>query len=360
MSSFWYKRPILGLGIALGLFAGSAAQATPMDTLSDVLSSYNVFLSGNMGSSANPYTSSSQGAIAVGGDAYFRSFGLATQVGQGGDGLIVGGNLTFQSGTVHGNALVGGNATFPTNYGGATVTGQLRANAIGTAPTQVQGGTTVGGNPVMLDFAAVSAQLLLASQFMDSAEALAQGTAGTMNKPWGNQIVLTGTSTGINFFELTAADLAALGSASFTINAPSGSTAIINVTGTDVRVGAPGNFGFFYNGIDASNVIFNMPEATTLAIRSFDGSIVAPNATVEFLNGRFNGTLVAANLTGRTWQTGNFNNVGFDGALPIVPQLAEVNAPAAVPEPSTLLLLAGGLAAFGYGRLRRRPGAGAA
>lgn len=338
--------------VAASLFAVPAA-ATPMDTLATIAGTYNVYVSGNLGSAAQPYTSDSEGAMAVGGNAFFRSFAVGGVNTHGAPALTVGGNLTYEAGTIHGDAWVGGNASFPLNYGGTTVTGSLNVGTLGTAPTQVGGTTTTGAGPVPLNFASVTADLQAASQFLQSAAAIAQGTLGSVALLYGHQLHLTGTGTGINYFNLTDAQFAVLGSGSFTIDAPAGSTAIINVSGSSITVGSPGNFGFFYNGIGVDHVLFNFYEATTLAMQSFDGSILAPLATVSYVNGQMNGTLMAANLSSTTWQNGEFHDDPFRGLLP---QIAETgDGPTAMDEPAPLAVLGFGLlAAAGLRRLSGR------
>lgn len=335
---------------AVAMLHAATAAAGPIDTLASVLQTYNVYVSGNLGSAAQPYTSDSEGAIAVGGDAYFRSFATAVSTTHGAPALTVGGSLGYEAGTIHGDAWVGGTPSFPMTYGGTTITGRLQTSApsVPNPPTQVGQPTVVNAGPVPFDFAATGTALAAASQFLNSAAALSQGALGTAQLLFGHQLVLTGLSNAINYFALTAAQFAVLGSGSFTVNAPAGSTAIINVSGTDVTVGSPGNFGFFFNGIGLDHVLFNFYEATSLTMQSFDGSILAPLATVGYTNGQMRGSFVAANLASTTWLNGEFHDDPFAGLLPSM----LTNASAVVGEPAPLAAIAAGL--LGLGLLRRR------
>ncbi|HUN50196.1 MAG TPA: choice-of-anchor A family protein [Candidatus Sulfotelmatobacter sp.] len=324
-----------------------------MQTLDTILGTYNVYLSGNMGSAANPYTSDSQGPMAIGGNAYLRSFSTASNTTNGVAALTVGGNLTEQSGTINGNAFVGGTASFPTSFGGTTIKGSLNAaGGIGTAPTQVTGGTHTGSSVTLpLPFSAVSSDLAVASQLLASETPTAGDSVQIVN---GNQIKLNANAAGINYFTLTAAELANLGSASFTINAAhAGETIIINVDDSGaVTFGAPGNFGFTLNGVSAENVLFNLANASsvTMSSMSLQGSLLAPDATVNFTNGNIVGSLIADNLNSVTYQDGEFEDGLFDGTLPILP----TGDSTSVPEPSSFALFGGALALLALGMRSRR------
>src|SRR5258707_975560 len=103
----------VALATAAGLtMLSGVAQAAPLTTLGDVLSTYNVMVFGNMGTAANPYSSDSHGPVAVGGDAYFRDFTIAEDTNHGVNALTVGGNLNQLRAQDGGNVFVGGNADF--------------------------------------------------------------------------------------------------------------------------------------------------------------------------------------------------------------------------------------------------------
>ena len=314
------------------------ARAEAIVTLASIASHYNVFILGNMGSAASPYTSDSEGPMAVGGDLYLQDFTTAATSTNGGPALVVGGNMTETRGTINGNVFIGGNANFTTNAGGTTVNGNL--DVLGTlvsAPTQVTGTTKTGvaAAPLPINFQTIGNDLKAASLALTTTAYTSQGATGTvvLNN---HQLTLTGAGSGLNFFTVTAAQMAQLGSGSLTINLPAGATAIINVSGQAVTVGNPGNFGFFFNGVTSDHVIFNFYEATSLSMQSFSGSILAPLATVSFTNGQLIGSLTAGALSSTLYQNGEFHNVLFSGSLPT--PVTETST--AVPEPATLTLFA--------------------
>jgi choice-of-anchor A domain-containing protein len=72
---------------------------------------------------------------------------------------------------------------------------------------------------------------------------------------------------------------------------------LINVAGTSASVGS---VGITLNGGVASATLWNFYEATTLALSAinFQGSALAPNATVTFNNGQLNGTMVGYDISG--------------------------------------------------------------
>lgn len=100
-------------------------------------------------------------------------------------------------------------------------------------------------------------------------------------------------------------------------------TLLINVSGLTANINADFANGFTNN---ESKIIFNFYEATTVNVnRNFRGGIYAPLATVNQLNGNFDGTVVANVLN----QKFEIHDKRFDGYLPYN-----------VPEPSAPLLAA--------------------
>jgi len=229
---------------------------------------FNVFVTGD----AALQGSDSQGALAVGGAATLRDYSVgATLPNSNGtrDALIVGGNLTFTNGSVqNGNAVYGGSGTL--------------INVIFP-----QGGRARQGS--VLDFRAAASQLGSLSAYY--ATLTPNGTTSVQN----GALTLSGSSTTLNVF--TVSGTAVARARSVTINAPASSTVLVNIDGT---TGGFTNASFTLNGVDASHVLYNFPQAMTLTLQhvAIQGSILAPSAAIDFTAGVINGTLVGASLSG--------------------------------------------------------------
>ncbi len=299
-----YKNaPILAGFAAIALMGASAAQA---DTAKD----YNGFIIGGY----TGQNSSTEGRLAVGGNASLSSYGTATQLGvpaNGTDTLVVGGNLAYSNGQVfNGNVVVGGTTT-----GNVTV-------ANGTQRT--------GAGPV--DFNAEATRLRALSTQLS--QQIATGTSGFQ---YGG-LTFTGNESGLNVFNLSGAQLAMANS--FSVVVPTGSFALFNISGV---VDQASNFGMFLTNITASNILYNFYEATSLTINSVGvkGTVLAPLANVTFNNGSVQGTLIAASLNGQ----GNLINAGYAGTL--------LDPVTAVPETATWIMMILGFGMVG-GALRAR------
>jgi choice-of-anchor A domain-containing protein len=182
-------------------------------------------------------------------------------------------------------------------------------------------------------------------------ESLALGalaSTGSVQLQNGNDLILTGLSPTLNVFTVTAAQLASA-SDYLGINAPAGSTIIVNVTGgaggsTSVQVPK-----LFYNGQQVSgdspaddDILFNFYQAQSDVNFNgqFSASVLAPFATVTG-NSQLDGTIIAAAFD----DSGEVHNVEFTGDLP--------TDPGTTPEPSSLILLATGAVGV-WGAVRRR------
>jgi choice-of-anchor A domain-containing protein len=266
------------------LIAAPAAHAsTFMDTLANVSSTYNLYVSGNLGSNSSPLTSDTEGKVATGGSAYFQNYEIGAK-NSGGDVLVVGGDMKFQGGTIHGNVVTGGKANFPT---GSTVQGTVRAGGgVASTPTSYNGTVTYTGLP--LDFTTTTASLATASAYLNSAAAQSQGTLGAAVKTNG-ALNLTSSATGLVFFDINASDLVGINGLNF--NVGSTATVIINLIGQ--TGGTLTNYGFLGN-YQAGQTLFNFVDATSLTTANlgFYGSILAPNADVDATYGQFNGSII--------------------------------------------------------------------
>jgi hypothetical protein len=118
---------------------------------------------------------------------------------------------------------------------------------------------------------------------------------GTTQNRFGT-IILTGNNAGQNVFNVPASML--WNAFDLIINTPAGSSAIVNITGTEARMQF---MGFHLNGVSKENVILNFPQATTVTFQGIGifANVLAPRAHVEFSNGQLNGTLVADSWNGQ-------------------------------------------------------------
>jgi choice-of-anchor A domain-containing protein len=249
---------------------------------------FNLFVLGDLTQSG----SDTEGRIAVGGDARLDGYSVGTALPPSGgsrDDLVVGETVVFTNGAVpNGNAVFGVLGTF-TNVGFGS-------------------GASRQGEP--LDFGAVAAALLARSEAWG---ALAPDGTTSVQYYGGSRAVvtLTGTRPGLNVFALRGADLSSTNTLSIT--APAGATVLVNVSGAEVQIRG---MGFSVQGADREHVIYNLPEATTLALDGVgvEGTILAPRADTSFAGGAINGTLVAASLTG----PGESHAHAFAGCTPVL------------------------------------------
>jgi choice-of-anchor A domain-containing protein len=172
---------------------------------------------------------------------------------------------------------------------------------------------------------------------------LGQLTANsTVNNNGYGTITLTGTDPTLEIFDLPIADLG--GSNALDINVNASATVLINVMGISVTTS---NSGFFLNGTQNigngatgyEHILFNFYQATSINFGgTFQGTVLAPNASVTGGGGQIDGGLIAQSYSGNL----EFHDLLFNGSLP-----------APVPEPSPLILCGIGLLLVGLGRYRR-------
>lgn len=308
---------------------------------------FNLFVFGNNTQSG----SDSQGRVAVGGNALFGSFTVASSMGNNTDNLIVGGNLTNTYTTFHGGVLVGGDLTWktPTILGRVAVNGNANftdwgsvngpVNVVGSysAPNYFPPNQNTGVNPFPFDFNDVESYLVSQAAYL----ATLPSNGSVSIAPSSGAITLTANNPSDSYvsFNLTAAEMADASGGGLTINAPAGSTVVVNVTGP---VSSMVSFGISLNGVDKQHVLYNFHDATNLTLNQIGvmGSILAPLADVNFAGGAIDGTIIANNLTG----PGESHLFLFKGDLPLQP----------IPEPATVVLGCFGIATLLGLRYRRR------
>lgn len=301
---------------------------------------YNVFVFSSYSTSG---WTDIEGSTAVGGSfASGGSMGFDQKPGTAHPavaGLVVGGSLALAGGQVNGDAWVGG-ATSSVNYGTFTVTGDLHYGNAPSGHVNVYGtSTALHGNPLPIDFSSAATSL---TQLSNALNNMASNGAVTGNA---SNYTLTATNCTLCVFNLTGGSMH-----SMTINAPSGSTVLINVSGSSSSF-SNGSINYA-GGATAANTIFNFNAATTLTTSSigFNGSILAPLATFTGMNGNINGELIAKAVSGETaeFESGNIFRGSFGSGTTGASNFA-------APEPSTWISLLTALVGFaGFQRRRAK------
>jgi choice-of-anchor A domain-containing protein len=334
-------------GLLLVAFSG-LAQANQL-TLG-AAQGFNVFTFGDF----TEYNTDAQGKMAIGGNFAPSNGGSFTIAGTSSDAagvydLVVAGNFTMSNNSMGGgDAWVGGNMTWNnismshnayvvgsyTNTGGGSVGGAIDTAGSYNGPSYLNHAIkTASSMPAPIDFLSARTNLDSVSTALAS-----EAPNGTTAFDGHSTYTLTGASSTLNVFNLSASSY---NSATININAPVGSTVVVNVAGTSDSF----TYGSInLNGIPNSNVIFNFASATVLSLNGigFNASILAPFATFTGTYGNINGELIAQSVAGTT----QLNSDAFTGNLGGGPGggVPETTGIASTPEPSTWLsLVTGGI-----------------
>lgn len=190
------------------------------------------------------------------------------------------------------------------------------------------------------------------------AKTIAGATTSILYEQYDSDVTLakfTGTDATENVFNVAAGDLSTLKKLTFDV--PETAKVVVNVEGDALDLGG---FGVYFGDQDCNpgadrtvhmwcrdrsqNVIFNFAQARALSISEVGwmGSILTPNADIEFNNGHINGTLIAGGLSG----TGESHLHLFNSDQP------PGEPPTSVPEPTGLVAL--GLLGAGLTRFSRK------
>ncbi|MEM6255272.1 MAG: choice-of-anchor A family protein [Cyanobacteria bacterium P01_D01_bin.156] len=313
--STWQCAISLAVGaIALNPIEGNAASYSLGEA-----ADYNVVVLGDY----NMFNTDVQGKLAVGGNLTANTFGVGERLrgDAHGNTLVVGGNIDLSNGKVYGDAVYGGTATVTEDVGfefrANDNTIIHRAELSQKSPLNF---ATLGKN--LQNLAQRIADAALGNSYTEAIQPIAGGLAKTITgattrilyEEYGGDTTLatfTGTDTTENVFNVTADALANLKKLTFDI--PDTAKTIINVAGDSLALGG---FGFYFGEQDCNpgadrtvhmwcrdrsqNILFNFEEANNLSISEVGwmGSILAPNADIQFNNGHINGTLIAGSLSG--------------------------------------------------------------
>jgi len=307
---------------------GSATSTSDVDGRSFIGGS----VSGGTYATSNLMTSSYPGLIVK---------GSASNVMVNSQGTVVGGSIANSTINNGSSAIMGSSSN--TSYNGAGVTyvaGTVQGGNLNqTRLTSLSQNATLQQEVATTDAMAATtmkSSLGALSSQLSKLQATGSYTVDNKNKVTFNA---TANTSGIAVIDLTGSNsntLTAFKKFAFNVD-KSISTLVFNVDSSNIAIAA--NFLADSSQKLASNIIWNFYNATQISLSNqFDGSVLAPNASLTNYN-EINGGVYVNSLT----QRGSINLATFNGVLP------------AVPEPETYLLLVLGGALLCWRQQRRQP-----
>ncbi|MGA5819491.1 choice-of-anchor A family protein [Kitasatospora sp. NPDC094028] len=308
-----------GSFVLAGLVA-PAAQAAPAEECRNlgVANLYGEFIEGD-----DHHVPDAEGAVAVGGDAYFGGgFSVGQELTQAEVDALPGKNALVVAGSLNGanTQVMKGNGVYGSKADGAIVQAHAGTVAQGSAP---------------IDFKAEFAKLRAAS----TALAAVPQTAGATVQTDGAKLTFTGGDATYNSFTVDAAKLQ--GAKDIYLRVPAGAVTVVNVTGGSYDMAAAGTTGFNLwdapketwvlddklqsaaGGAIRAKLLWNFPTATKVVKNSaaaWAGTVLAPNAAFDLgSGGPVNGSVIAASLTGKGGA--ETHHYPFTGCLPTTPTM---------------------------------------
>ena len=274
--------PFAGVAFAGTNPASAQIQCSTLDQATGItgFSNFSLFTPGNV-TVSTPVDI--QGAAAIGGTAMLDNY---TVDSANATPLPLGYSLvapTLANGSTviitDGNYAYGGNPAHVYNNGSGT---------------RIPASAATDTNP--LDFAQLSSDL---SGFSAGLAAIAPNM--TLSKIDPAHYSLTGTSTSGNAFDTTISQLAPSAGSTLDISAPAGSTVVINVTDSGTVNLAP-LATIKLVGASQSTVIWNFPNASAITAGStqWEGTILAPAASLDYPGAQVDGSVYVASLSGAT------------------------------------------------------------
>jgi len=283
---------VMGVG-GMGVAGSALASAIPGDA-----AGYDVFIFGH-GNFVSQNTDT-MGNLAAGGNVSLMNYAVAQGIAGNPSAnpnparLVVGGTLTAQNGGV----------------------GSNQAGSIYTNSTpSLTGFTATGGVHAQNVISSFASDATTYTNLSTSLSTLAANGTAVLGS--GNTLTITATSSGLNVVDLTGATLTR--SQTIDINAPTGSTVLLNVSGAS---GTFQNGQVFETGVTGAAVLYNFFQATSVNLSTKDpmGTVLAPLAGVIGSNGQMHGQLIADSYGGSALNDGTdttqFDNLQFTGVIP--------------------------------------------
>jgi choice-of-anchor A domain-containing protein len=314
------------------LFAGCVAARADSAPFG-VLSAYNLVALGTTGSHAiagdivGPTTSDNEGRIAAAGQVTHTLY-VATELGSDPWGALASNWALVAAGGV---SVTPAGGYFSINHGGNAWAASNNANYWFNG-----GGKLTVGGASPIDFAAERT----AMQTLNSnlSKLVSNGTTScgtTCNSGW-TVLQLSGSSTTLNVYTLTAAQFDDDVLDFIVPDSQSGATIIVNVLGTSLTLSK----AIEINGQQESDtnddnnlILFNFVDATSVTIDAqYDAAMLAPYAVLSGTSQMGGNFIVAA-----VGATGEVHNDEFTGTLPAFSTSAET------PEPASLALMGTGI-----------------